>query len=134
MTKIAAEKARDSLASGLYDKIFDQLIKIINKHLSPSSDDDSVGILDIAGFGELIFTPHIAIYMNTQQIGSEENSGADVLLALWICWHTYRPVYVLHTNRVSIQTYVCLCIHAPNGQSQICANLHGHIDEMCYSL
>lgn len=53
LTKIAAEKSRDILAAGLYDKMFGQIIKIINKHLSPSSINYSIGILDIAGFGEL---------------------------------------------------------------------------------
>lgn len=51
-TETAAEKARDSLAKSLYDKIFGQIMQHINDHLSPSSyNNHSISILDIPGFG-----------------------------------------------------------------------------------
>lgn len=49
-----AEKARDSLARGLYDKLFRQITEHVNNHLSPNASNNiSIGILDIAGFGKL---------------------------------------------------------------------------------
>ncbi|XP_055307476.1 myosin heavy chain 95F-like [Sitodiplosis mosellana] len=50
LTTIASEKARDSLATGLYGKMFGQMMQIINNHLSSSSVNYSISILDIAGF------------------------------------------------------------------------------------
>lgn len=48
-----AEKARDSLVKGLYGKLFNQVVQQMNNHLSPSSPiNNSIGMLDIAGFGE----------------------------------------------------------------------------------
>lgn len=52
LAKSSAEKARNSLASGLYEELFRQIMQYINYNLSTSSSDDiSIGILDIAGFG-----------------------------------------------------------------------------------
>lgn len=51
LSKIAAEKSRDTLAKGLYDKLFSVLMQHINRQFSPSASDYSIGILDIAGFG-----------------------------------------------------------------------------------
>lgn len=53
LTKIFAEKARNSLATGLYAGMFGQMMQIINSHLLSSSENYSIGILDIAGFGKL---------------------------------------------------------------------------------
>lgn len=52
LTKISAEKARDCVTIGLYNKMFDQIMEQINKHLSSSESQFSIGILDIAGFGK----------------------------------------------------------------------------------
>lgn len=55
LTKIAAEKARDCLAMGLYEKLFRQIMLHMNARFSLSSSSPSstysIGILDIAGFG-----------------------------------------------------------------------------------
>lgn len=52
LVKHAAEKARNSLAMGLYEKLFQQIVIQINVQLSSSSSASSIGILDIAGFGK----------------------------------------------------------------------------------
>lgn len=49
----AAQKLRDSLAKGLYDKIFSQIVQRINERLSHPSSINSIGILDIAGFDKI---------------------------------------------------------------------------------
>lgn len=71
MTKIAAEKARNSLATGLYDKMFGQMMHIINNHLSSSSVNYSIGILDIAGFGKMTMFFLLRIYYYYLQINTE---------------------------------------------------------------
>lgn len=54
MDKTSAAKTRDSLACGLYDEIFHQMMNHVNSSLSPSTSTDvSIGILDIAGFGKI---------------------------------------------------------------------------------
>lgn len=49
--KVASEKLRDSLAKGLYEKLFREILQKINGHLAPCSSNNSISILDIAGFG-----------------------------------------------------------------------------------
>lgn len=53
MTKVAAERARDCLAKGIYARLFRQMMLQINsRSLSLSSTSTySIGVLDIAGFG-----------------------------------------------------------------------------------
>lgn len=57
LTKITAEKTRDGLAKGLYKHIFSQIICFINNRILPVSSKDSIGILDVAGFGEFKMFP-----------------------------------------------------------------------------
>lgn len=52
LTKDAAEKTRDSLAMGLYGKLFAEIMQKMNNHLSSPPSIHSIGILDIAGFGK----------------------------------------------------------------------------------
>lgn len=47
-----AEKAKESLAKGLYLKLFQNLALNINKAIEPQSSRNYIGVLDIAGFGE----------------------------------------------------------------------------------
>lgn len=51
----AAEKARDSLAKGLYNELFCRIIQHINNYHATYASVYSVGIMDIAGFGRFIF-------------------------------------------------------------------------------
>lgn len=52
----AAERAKDSLAKGLYNKLFEHIVSNINEainvHSMVQSSENSIGILDIAGFGK----------------------------------------------------------------------------------
>lgn len=52
MLKESAEKFRDSLAKGLYDELFRKMMSHINHSTSFATPVYSIGILDIAGFGE----------------------------------------------------------------------------------
>lgn len=52
LTKYAAEKKRNSLAKGLFEKIFRDLVQCINDYnSSPLPTMYTIGIMDIAGFG-----------------------------------------------------------------------------------
>lgn len=51
LTKIQAERARDNLSKGLYENLFSEMIRFINDHFSHAYSEDSIGILDVAGFG-----------------------------------------------------------------------------------
>lgn len=51
LTQIEAERVRDGLSKGLYEKLFSQIIRFINDRFSPAYSKDSIGILDVAGFG-----------------------------------------------------------------------------------
>lgn len=57
--KAGAEKLRDSLAKGLYEKLFREILQKINDHLAPCSSNNSIGILDIAGFGVYKILPSL---------------------------------------------------------------------------
>lgn len=52
VVKSAAENLRDSLAKGLYEKLFGEIMKKINERFSSSLCSYSIQILDIAGFGK----------------------------------------------------------------------------------
>lgn len=68
LLKAAAEKLRDSLAKGLYEKLFREILQKINDHLAPCSSNNSIGILDIAGFGVYkILSSLTIIYYNIIQ-------------------------------------------------------------------
>lgn len=53
MTQYASQKARDTLAEYLYDKLFHKIMQNINNAIAPQSPPvHSISIIDIAGFGE----------------------------------------------------------------------------------
>lgn len=56
LTKHASEKTRNSLAKGLFENLFRELVQYMNEYNSSSlSTMYSIGILDIAGFGIYYF-------------------------------------------------------------------------------
>ena len=50
-----ANSARDAFAKAIYAKLFDYIVKRVNQSLPFSSSKSYMGVLDIAGFGELSF-------------------------------------------------------------------------------
>lgn len=64
LSKCAAEKSRNNLAKGLYDKLFGEIMQHVNHHLSCSSSNNTIGILDIAGFGR--FEKIVIVYLLLQ--------------------------------------------------------------------
>ena len=49
-----AVNARDALAKGIYTRLFDFIVKVINETIPFEQSVNYVGILDIAGFGKFI--------------------------------------------------------------------------------
>ena len=49
-----ASSARDALAKAVYAKLFDYIVKRVNKALPFQSSRNFIGVLDIAGFGMYI--------------------------------------------------------------------------------
>lgn len=50
-----ANNARDALAKAMYSKLFDQIVHRINKSIPFKASSYYIGVLDIAGFGNLYF-------------------------------------------------------------------------------
>lgn len=48
-----AQNARDALAKAIYSKLFDYIVTRVNQALPFSSSKSFIGVLDIAGFGNL---------------------------------------------------------------------------------
>ena len=51
-----ANNARDALAKAIYSKLFDHIVCRINQSIPFQASSYYIGILDIAGFGVLIFS------------------------------------------------------------------------------
>lgn len=73
LTKMAAEKARDCLVMGLYEKLFGQIMLLINDRstsfssfASSSSSTCTIGILDIPGFGKYKIYGFIMFYCSSK--------------------------------------------------------------------
>ena len=50
-----ASNARDAMAKAIYSKLFDYIVAHINKSIPfTSSSANYIGVLDIAGFGEMV--------------------------------------------------------------------------------
>ena len=47
-----AHSARDALAKGIYSRLFDYIVSVINQSIPFSSSSYYIGVLDIAGFGQ----------------------------------------------------------------------------------
>ena len=47
-----AQNARDALAKSVYARLFDYIVRRVNKALPFQSSKSYMGVLDIAGFGE----------------------------------------------------------------------------------
>jgi len=50
---VEAQNARDALAKAVYARLFDYIVFRVNQSLPFSSSKSYIGVLDIAGFGEL---------------------------------------------------------------------------------
>lgn len=50
-----ANYARDALAKALYSKLFDYIVERINQSIPFQASSYYIGVLDIAGFGEMFF-------------------------------------------------------------------------------
>lgn len=50
-----AQNARDALAKAIYIKLFDYIVSRINKAIPFGSSTNFIGLLDIAGFGMILF-------------------------------------------------------------------------------
>ena len=50
---VEAQNARDALAKAIYAKLFDYIVHRVNQSLPFSSSKSYIGVLDIAGFGNL---------------------------------------------------------------------------------
>jgi myosin VI len=50
-----AQNARDALAKAIYIKLFDHIVARVNKAIPFGASTNFIGLLDIAGFGRLIF-------------------------------------------------------------------------------
>jgi myosin-6 len=48
-----AQNARDALAKAVYSRLFDYIVSRVNQALPFSSSKSYIGVLDIAGFGQL---------------------------------------------------------------------------------
>lgn len=50
-----AQNARDALAKAIYSRLFDFIVKTINDCIPYGTSEFYIGVLDIAGFGSLIY-------------------------------------------------------------------------------
>ncbi|KAL0170362.1 hypothetical protein M9458_034958, partial [Cirrhinus mrigala] len=48
-----ANNARDALAKAIYSRLFDHVVKRVNQCFPFDTSSNFIGVLDIAGFGEL---------------------------------------------------------------------------------
>lgn len=60
-----ASNARDALAKAIYSKMFDYIVNRINQSIPFQTSSYYIGVLDIAGFGEL---PKVYGYRNFTDI------------------------------------------------------------------
>lgn len=77
MKTYEANNAKDALAKAVYSRVFDHIVTKINESIPFKTSSYYIGVLDIAGFGELfkLLTANVKIEKARKEAKKQITSG-----------------------------------------------------------